>query len=87
MLTIVARAPVTMATAKFNTNKRRAFEKKRVQTLKSWHEDVKKIAKSEVDFIKSIFQDDKDSEDRDWVRDDETDEEPPKDRSVVKTDV
>lgn len=49
-----------------NTQKRRALEKKRIQTLKMWHEDVKKIAKSEIDFINSILQDDKDGEDRDW---------------------
>ena len=50
------------------------MEKKRIQTLKNWHEDVKKIAKSELDFINSILQDDKDPEDRDWIRDDEEDD-------------
>ena len=79
-----------VATAKFstntNTNKRRYMEKKRVQTLKMWHENVKKIAKSEMDFIKSILQDDKDSEDRDWVRDDESETEPTGDWEMVKKD-
>ena len=56
-----------------NTNKRRTFEKARIQKLKMWHEDVKKIAKSEIDFITSIFND-KDSEDRDWLRDDQEDD-------------
>jgi hypothetical protein len=62
------------------------MEKKRVQTLKMWHENVKKIAKSEMDFIKSILQDDKDSEDRDWVRDDESETEPTGDWEMVKKD-
>ena len=57
------------------TNKRRVIEKARIQKLKSWHENVKKIARSEVDFIKSIFKDDKDSENRDWLRDYESDDE------------
>lgn len=73
-------------TAKFNTNKRRAVEKKRIQTLKMWHENVKKIAKSEIDFIKSILQDDKDSEDRNWVRDDEIEKEPERDWEMVEKD-
>lgn len=64
MLTVVAgQRPVV----KFpQTQKRRVLEKRRIQTLKMWHEDIKKIAKSEIDFINSILQDDKDSEDRDW---------------------
>lgn len=57
--------------AKFQTQKRRALEKRRIQTLKSWHEDLKRIAKSEMDFINSILQDDKDSEDRDWSESDQ----------------
>ena len=74
--------------AKFTngTNRRHYAEKKRVQTLKMWHENVKKIAKSEFDFIKSIIQDDKDSEDRDWVRDDETETESKGDGEMVKKD-
>ena len=70
------------------TQKRRVLEKKRIQTLKNWHEDVKKIAKSEIDFINSILQDnDKDSKDRDWVRDYEEDEDTPEgDGKMVKTD-
>lgn len=72
--------------ARFDTNKRRLAEKKRIQTLKVWHENVKKIAKSEVDFIKSILQDDKDSKDRDWIRDDEDEKEPEGDWEMVKKD-
>lgn len=56
------------------THKRRTLEKARIQKLKLWHEDVKKIARSEIDFIASIFKDDKNAENRDWVRDFEEDE-------------
>lgn len=56
------------------THRRRALEKARIQKLKLWHDDVKKIARSEIDFIASIFkEDDKDPQNRDWVRDDEED--------------
>lgn len=69
------------------TQKRRVIEKRRIQTLKNWHEDVKKIAKSEIDFINSILQDDKDSKDRDWVRDYEEDEDTSEgDGKMVKKD-
>lgn len=66
---------VVVASLNSNGNRRRTFEKARIQKLKNWHEDVKKIARSEIDFIKSIFKDenDKDSENRDWIRDDEED--------------
>ncbi len=73
-----------MATAKFNTTKRRIVEKKRIQTLKMWHENVKKIARSEIDFINSIFQDDKNIKDRDWIRDDEESSDEETDGSMVK---
>jgi hypothetical protein len=60
-----------------NSNRRRTLEKARIHKLKHWHENVKKIARSEMDFIASIFKDEdenvKNSEDRDWLRDDETD--------------
>lgn len=77
-----------MSSAKFPfTQKRRVLEKRRIQTLKNWHEDVKKIAKSEMDFINSILQDDKDAEDRDWIRDDEEDEDSTEgERKMVKKD-
>lgn len=69
---------------------RRTLEKKRIQQLKLWHEDVKKIAKAETVFFGkifgSIFQDDKNSEDRDWIRDDESDDEPEEGGKLVKTD-
>ncbi len=54
----------------FVPNKRRNLEKARLQKLKQWHEDVKKIAKSEIDFIQRIFKDET-PEDRDWVLDEE----------------
>jgi hypothetical protein len=68
-------------------HKRRVLEKARIQKLKNWHENVKQIARSEVDFIKSIFRDE-DIEDRDWIRDDETsyDEQPKNSRDLVKED-
>lgn len=70
-----------------STQKRRVLEKRRIQTLKNWHEDVKKIAKSEMDFINSILQDDKDAEDRDWIRDDEENEDSTEgERKMVKKD-
>lgn len=75
-----------MATLKFNTNKRRVAEKKRIQTLKMWHEDLKKIARSEMNFISSIFQDDKNTKDRDWIRDDEESSDEEADGSLVKAD-
>lgn len=65
------------------TQKRRVLEKRRIQTLKMWHEDIKKIAKSEIDFINSILQDDKDTEDRDWS---EVDGKEEGDWEVVKKD-
>ncbi len=71
-----------------NTNhKRRVLEKARIHKLKNWHEHVKKIARSEVDFIKSIFRDE-DIENRDWIRDDETpyDEQQKNSRDLVKED-
>lgn len=77
---------VTMSTNPIN-RKRRILEKSRIQKLKSWHEDVKKIARSELDFITSIFKDDKDSENRDWLRDYESDDEGQETRrEVVKED-
>jgi hypothetical protein len=68
--------------------RRRVFEKARIQKLKSWHEGVKKIARSEIDFIKSIFKDenDKDSENRDWLRDDEDDIDQTGNGEMVKKD-
>jgi hypothetical protein len=72
-----------------NSNRRRVLEKSRIQKLKSWHENVKKIARSEMDFIASIFKDenDKDSENRDWLRDYESDDEGSEgNREVVKAD-
>jgi hypothetical protein len=69
-----------------NSNRRRALEKARIQKLKSWHENVKKIAKSEVDFIASIFMDDKDSENRDWLRTDDEDVDEKGDGALVKKD-
>lgn len=81
---------VTMMSAKptfINNRKRRVLEKSRIQRLKTWHEDVKKIARSELDFIASIFKDDKDSENRDWLRDYESDDEGQEiSREVVKKD-
>lgn len=68
------------------THRRRALEKARIQKLKLWHEDVKKIARSEIDFIASIFKDDKDPQNRDWVRDDEDDwEDEEGDGALVET--
>lgn len=69
----------------FLNNRRRAIEKARIQKLKMWHEDVKKIARSELDFITSIFND-KNVEDRDWLRDDEEDDEPKGSGEMVKKD-
>ena len=68
-------------------HRRRVLEKARINKLKSWHENVKKIARSEVDFIKSIFRDE-DIENRDWIRDDETryDEQQKNSRDLVKED-
>lgn len=75
---------VMMSASPINRNrKRQILEKSRIQKLKSWHEDVKKIARSELDFITSIFKDDKDSEDRDWLRDYESDDEGQKDSGEV----
>lgn len=71
----------------FDNQRRRVLEKKRIQTLKSWHDNVKKIAKSEMDFIASILQDDaKDTENRDWIRDDKEDENTVTDGKMVKAD-
>lgn len=84
MLTVVSQTG--RPTVKFPNMRKRQLEKKRIQTLKMWHENVKKIAKSEVDFITSIFQDDKNSEDRDWIRDDETEEKSEGDGEVVEKD-
>lgn len=69
-----------------NSAKRRSLEKARIQKLKSWHEDVKKIAKAELDFIASIFKEDEDehSKNRDWVRVDEEDDDAPGDGKLVK---
>lgn len=71
-----------------NQQKRRVLEKRRIQTLKTWHENVKNIAKSEIDFITSILQDenDKDSENRDWIRDDEENDDTVGNRQMVKKD-
>lgn len=72
------------------TNRRRVLEKSRIQKLKNWHEGVKKIARSEIDFIKSIFkdeeEDDKNSANRDWLRDDEEDNDASGDGALVKKD-
>ena len=71
---------------KISSERRRVLEKGRIQKLKNWHENVKSIARSEVDFIKSIFRDE-DIEDRDWIRDDETRvEESQISRDVVEKD-
>ena len=73
----------------FNRTKGRAAEKARIQKLKNWHENVKTIARSEIDFIKSIFkdeEDDKNSENRDWLRDDEEDIDEKGDGALVKRD-
>ena len=72
----------------FNRTKGRVAEKARIQKLKSWHENVKKIARSELDFIASIFKDenDKDPENRDWLRDDEEDIDEKGDGALVKRD-
>lgn len=72
----------------FNRNKGRALEKVRIQKLKNWHEGVKKIARSEIDFITSIFKDDDDKnfEDRDWIRDDEENKDEERDGALVKKD-
>lgn len=85
MITVIV-AQANRPVVKFPNMRKRQLEKKRIQTLKMWHENVKNIAKSEVDFITSIFQDDKDSEDRDWIRDDETEEKSEGDRQVVEKD-
>lgn len=69
-----------------SNNKRRVLEKARIQKLKAWHENVKKIAKSEVDFITSIFKDDKDSENRDWLRVDDEDVDEKGDGALVTKD-
>lgn len=71
-IVFASQVPPKKATSPF-THRRRALEKARIQKLKLWHEDVKKIARSEIDFIASIFKDDKDPQNRDWVRDDEDD--------------
>lgn len=82
--------PVPVVVAKMggnsNSAKRRSLEKARIQKLKSWHEDVKKIAKAELDFIASIFKEDEDehSKNRDWVRVDEEDDDAPGDGKLVK---
>ncbi len=85
MISAVSVKPVV---AKLNSNsnsaKRRSLEKARIQKLKGWHEDVKKIAKAELDFIASIFKDDEHSENRDWVRADEEDDDAPGDGKLVK---
>lgn len=71
----------------FNRTKGRVAEKARIQKLKSWHENVKKIARSEIDFIASIFkEDDKDTENRDWLRDDQEDDDEKRDGALVKKD-
>ncbi len=70
----------------FGRRRRREFEKARIQKLKNWHEDVKRIAKSEVDFIRSLFKDE-DIESRSWVRDVEVVEDnPEKDGGVAQKD-
>lgn len=81
MITVVAMSGGSFT----NSNRRRVFERARIQKLKSWHEDVKKIARSELDFIASIFkdQDDKDSKNRDWLRDYESDDEEPEGNGKV----
>ena len=83
MLTVVATQQRPFVKFPVNTQKRRALEKRRIQTLKLWHDDLKKIAKSEIDFINSILQDDKDGEDRDWS---EVDGKEEGDWEVVKKD-
>ena len=67
------------------TNRRRSLERYRIQKLKTWHENVKKIARSEIDFINSIFNEE--HKDRDWLRDSEDDENPEDaDGQMVKKD-
>ncbi len=82
-------SPVKMSLG--NNRFRRGMEKKRIQQLKAWHEDVKKIAKSEAIFVSKIFEgifkeDDKDPENRDWIRSDEDADEPETDGKMVKKD-
>lgn len=88
MLTVVAQYSAGRpSSASFpNKQRRRTLEKARIQKLKSWHEDVKKIARSELDFIASIFRDDKDAEDRDWLRDDEENVDAEGDGKVAQKD-
>ena len=82
---ILASSSSRPQTTKLN-DRRRVVEKARIQKLKNWHENVKNIARSEVDFIKSIFRDE-DIEDRDWIRDEETRiEESQISRDVVEKD-
>lgn len=45
-------------------NKRRVFEKARIQKLKSWHESAKKIAKAEIEFRDNV-----DDAYTDWIMD------------------
>jgi hypothetical protein len=52
-----------------SNNKRRVLEKARIQKLKTWHENVKNIAKAEVEFISTIFRDKDDDAYTDWIID------------------
>jgi hypothetical protein len=88
MISSVAKPVPVVAKMGGNSNsaKRRSLEKARIQKLKSWHEDVKKIAKAELDFIASIFKEDTEnehSENRDWIRADEEDDDAPGDGKLV----
>lgn len=67
------------------TQKRRNLEKARIQKLKQWHENVKSIAKSEIDFIQRIFKDET-PEDRDWVLDEESSSATENSGAMVKKD-
>lgn len=52
-------------------NKRRAMEKARIQKLKVWHENVKKIARSEIEFISALFKEE-DETPHEWLVETET---------------
>jgi hypothetical protein len=57
-------------------NKRRAMEKARIQKLKVWHENVKKIARSEIEFISALFKED-DETHNEWLMETEIVKEDP----------
>jgi hypothetical protein len=47
------------------------MEKARIQKLKVWHENVKKIARSEIEFISALFKEE-DETPHEWLVETET---------------